>query len=148
MGNAELLERVNRAVQETKNDFANRARKMKKLLKEAEYCGDIYIVGRINLVLAHCYFDLGSRNKVLPYAVKAVDVFQKLKDRRMLARSYNLLGIAYLAQENYLRAIEYYNRAIEQIGRLKKPGIRKDVMQNNIAECYYLMGEYKHSSDA
>lgn len=145
MGNAELLERVNRAVQETKNDFANRARKMKKLLKEAEYCGDIYIVGRINLVLAHCYFDLGSRNKVLPYAVKAVDVFQKLKDRRMLARSYNLLGIAYLAQENYLRAIEYYNRAIEQIGRLKKPGIRKDVMQNNIAECYYLMGEYKQS---
>lgn len=142
MKKSELNERVSEIVKDTPNAYDKRKKLLGRMLKEAEQAADVYVIGRIHHLLSLCYFDLGCRDKILPHAVKSVDIFESLKDRRMLARCYNLLGIAYLAQGNYLRAIEYYNRAIMQIHRLKKPGIRKDVMQNNIAECYYLMGEY------
>lgn len=145
MKKSELDLRVDQIVKDTKNAYDRREKKLKKILKEAERAEDVYVIGRIHHLLSLCYFDLGSRNKILPHAVKAVDIFEKLNDKRMLARSYNLLGIAYLAQGNYLRAVEYYNRALEKTYRQKKPGIRRDVMQNNIAECYYLMGEYSMS---
>ena len=104
MKNSEWDLRVDQIVKDTKNAYDRREKKLKKILKEAERAEDVYVIGRIHHLLSLCYFDLGSRNKILPHAVKAVDIFEKLNDKRMLARSYNLLGIAYLAQGNYLRA--------------------------------------------
>ena len=146
MDRQELKVRVDRIDFFSSHDPAKILKELKTLLKEAKKLKDVYYVGKINLYLAICYFELGNRDEFLPYAIKAVDIFQKLNDRIMLARSYNLLGLAYRAQGNYLRAIESYNRALEMIHGLKKTGIRKDVMQNNIAECYYLLGEYQTST--
>lgn len=135
-----LQERVNRdffQFNQTSPAYMNR---LKKLLKESEKAGDLHCIGMINLRLSILFFDLGDRNHILSYAVKAADIFDNLNDRNYLAHSYNLIGLAYRAQGNYLRAIDYYNRSIKEIERVKKPAIRKDVMQNNIAECYFLMG--------
>ncbi len=140
-----LRERVDEIFRNLRQDSSKYFKELKKLLKEAEQAEDIYIVGKVNLQLAICYFDLGYRDSILHHAVKAVDIFESMNDRAMLGRSYNVLGLAYRAQGNYLRAIEFYNRALEMIRGLKKPGIRKDIMQNNIAECYYLMGEHEKS---
>ena len=145
MNKSTLRDRFNQVIKEFKQDGSRLVKELRKLLKEAENAEDVYIVGRLNLQLSIAYFDLGIRNRILPHAVKAVDIFEKMDDRTMLARSYNLLGIAYLAQENYQRAIDSYNRALATIKGQKKPGIRRDVMLNNIAECYYLMGEYQKS---
>lgn len=95
--------------------MVRREKKLKKLLKEAEQAEDVYVIGRVNLLLSICYFDLGNRNGILSCAVKAVDAFEKLGDRNILAGSCNMLGLAYRAQENYLRAVESYNRALEMI---------------------------------
>ena len=140
-----LQERVNRAFfqfNQTSPAYMNR---LKKLLKESEKAGDLHCIGMINLRLSILFFDLGDRNHILSYAVKAADIFDNLNDQNYLAHSYNLIGLAYRAQGNYLRAIDYYNRSIKEIERVKKPAIRKDVMQNNIAECYFLMGVYHKS---
>ena len=145
MDRVELRERVDRLFKETQQDTSRHLKELKFLLKEAEKLGDVFIVGKLNMKLSLCWFDLGNRDSILPPAVKAVDIFENLNDRSMLALSRNLLGLAYRAQGNYQRAISYYNQAIDAIRGMKRPGIRKDVMRNNIAECYYLMGEYKKS---
>lgn len=145
MENPDLRKRVNEIFKLMRQDSSRFLKELKKLLKEAEKSEDIYVVGRINLQLAICYFDLGYRDKILHHAVKAVDIFESMNDHPMLGRSYNVLGLAYRAQGNYLRAIEFYNRALEMVRGMKKPSIRRDVMMNNIAECYYLMGEHEKS---
>ena len=116
---------------------------LKRLLKESEEAEDWYFIGKTNLRIAICYFDLGNRINILPYAVKAVDVFEKLNNRDMLSASYNLLGLAYRAMGDYCRAVGYYERALAIIRSKKKPMIRKDVIYSNIAESCFLMGAYK-----
>ncbi len=72
---------------------------LKKFLKEAEVAGDVQYIGKLNMHIAGCYFDLGNRVKILPYALKAVNIFENSDNRSLLARSYNILGIAYHAQD-------------------------------------------------
>lgn len=145
MDKSDLRERIEQTVQATRNNYETRSKLLKKLLKEAEEVGDAYAVGRVSLLLAACYFTLGQRNSIFGYALKAVDIFKKLGKRNLLASSYNVLGISYLAQENYYRAIECYNCALKAIRGLKNPMIRSDVILSNIAESYYHMGEYRKS---
>lgn len=145
MFKSELNDRVDQVIQSTKNDFARREKEMKKLLKEAEKSEDIFVIGKINLQLSMCYFELGNRGDILSHACKAVGIFENTDEQLMLARSYNLLGIAYGGQENYQQALASYNKALETIRGRKKPGIRREMILNNIAESYYQMGEYQKS---
>ncbi|MBO4419403.1 MAG: GGDEF domain-containing protein [Oscillospiraceae bacterium] len=140
-----LEARVERALNKYRGDSVHLLREMEKILKEAEKTGDVYIVGRASMHISGCYFDLGNRVKILPYAVKAVSIFEKTDNRSMLARSYNILGIAHHAQGNYQLSIEAYNKALQAIHGLRKPGIGRHLMLNNIAQCYYQMGEYQKS---
>lgn len=137
-----LEERVVRALKEYRSDNNRLLKELKKLLREAEKAEDIYIIGRINMHISGCYFDLGNRVQILPYAVKAVRIFEKLNDRNMLARSCNVLGIAYHAQGNYQLSIACYKRALILIRGLRKPTIKRHLLINNISECYFQMGEY------
>ena len=146
MDSATLKERLALVVKEARNDASRYLKELKKLLKAAEEAEDAYHIGKINLYLSICYFDLGIRGKIMPHAIKAVSIYKGMDDSDMLARSYNVLGIAQLAQGNYQLAISSYNKALEQIRGKKKPGIRRDVMLNNIAECYYQMGEYQRGA--
>ena len=140
-----LEARVNRALEKYRGDSAHLLKEMQKILKEAEKVGDVYIIGRANMHISGCHFDLGNRVKILPYAVKAVSIFEKSNDRTMLARSYNILGIAYHALGNYQLSIEAYKKALDTIHGLKKPGVGRHLMLNNISQCYYQMGEYQKS---
>ena len=76
MFKSELNDRVDQVIQNTKNDYARREKEMKKLLKEAEKNEDIFVIGKINLQLSMCYFDLGNRVDILPHACKAVGIFE------------------------------------------------------------------------
>lgn len=146
MDNADLRARVEQVVEETRTNFTLREKKLKTLLKEAERGEDIFVIGRINLLLAACYFTQGKRSGLLPHAVKAVDIFEKLENRNLLASSLNVLAISYAAQGNYARALELYNRTLLTIRGLKKPFLRRDVALSNIAESYYCLGEYQKSA--
>lgn len=146
MDNRNLRERVEQVVQETKTDFARREKAMRKLLKEAERSEDFYCVGLINLQLSMCYFELGHRVDILPHACKAVGIFENSDEYALLSRSYNLLGIAYTAQENFQQALASYNKALDTIrGHRSKNLLKREAVLNNIAESYYQMGEYQKS---
>lgn len=145
MSKSVLDERVEQIIQNTKKDYARREKELKKLLKEAEKAEDIYVVGKISMHLAMCYFELGNRVEILPHACKAVGIFENTDEHTMLARSYNLLGIAYGAQENFQQSLACYNKALDTIRGRRKPGLRREIILNNIAESYYQMGEYQKS---
>ena len=146
MNRSDLEAREKQILREFKRGTKPFLKELKRFLKEAEGTGDLYYIGRINLSIAICYFDLGNRNYILPYAVKAADVFEKLNDRNRLASSYNVVGLAYRAIGNYSRAIEYYDMTLVTIRGMRKPIARRDVMISNIAESCFLMGEYKDSA--
>ena len=136
-------ERIDEAVKKYKNELPRLVKALNRILKNAEADEDLFAVGKINLFLSICYFDLGDRSSIFPYAMKAVGVFEKIGNHNFLSRSYNMLGLAYLALCNYQLALSTYNKALATIRRRKRPGLSKDTILNNIAECYYEMGEYR-----
>ena len=134
MNGTEDIRRANHAgLKKYLGDNKHLVVELKKFLKEAEAAGDVHYIGKLNMHIAGCYFDLGNRVKILPYALKAVSIFENSDNRSLLARSYNILGIAYHAQGKYQLSIEAYNKALEAIRGLKKPGIGRDLMLNNTA---------------
>ena len=140
-----LRKQVDRILEEFKDDPFRRAQELKKLLKAAEKVADVYSIGKINLFLSSCIFEQGRRDSILAYAYKAVSILENLDDHRLLARGYNLMGIAYAGQGDYQSAIASYNKALKVIRGRKKPGIRKDTLLNNIGDSYYQMGAYQKS---
>lgn len=140
-----LSERLDRVLEAYKSDPFRREPELKKLLKQAERTGDLYMIAKINLFLALCVFAQGRRGSMLSYAYKSVSIFENLNDHALLARSYNLLGVAYSGQGKYHRAIAAYEKALHLIRGKKNPGVRKESLLNNIGDSYYCMGAYRES---
>lgn len=145
MDSSKLRERVDYVRETYANDPFRLAQELRKLLREAEKLKDVYAIGKINLLLAVCIFYQGGRTSILSYAYKAVSLLETLDDHRLLARSYNLMGVAYAAQGSFQQAISVYKKALKLIRGRKNPGIRKETLLNNVAQCYSQMGEYRQS---
>lgn len=140
-----LRDRISQAKKQYPDDPVRLAQELKKLLRIAENDKDIHSIGEINLNLAICVFRQGRRDSIISYAYKAVSLFEELNDPSPLARSYNMLGIAFSGQGNYQRAIEMYNKALKLTRRRKNPSVRKTVLLNNIGDAYFSMGVYEKS---
>lgn len=140
-----LRDRISQAIKQYPNNSVRQEQELKKLLRIAQNEKDIHSIGEINLSLAICVFRQGRRDSIISYAYKAVSLFEELDDPSLLARSYNLLGIAFSGQGNYQRAIEMYNKALKLTRRRKNPGVRKTALLNNIGDAYFSMGVYEKS---
>lgn len=140
-----LEERINQVVAKYRNDPFLRAQELKKLLKEAEKAGELHAIGKLNMYLASAMIGQGRRGGMLAYAYKAVSIFEETNDRGLLARSYNLLGIAYAGQGSFQRAITMYQKGLDLIRRKNYSVIRKDTLLNNIGDAYFQMGAYRKS---
>lgn len=145
MESSKIDDRIEQIMKDHRRDYPRLERELKKCLKEAEKDGEIMLIGKISLYLSMCYFEMGDRVRILSHAFKAVGIFENTDDMTLLARSYNLLGIGYGAQENYQLALASYNKALDTIRGQRKPVLRKEMILNNIADCYYQMGEYQKS---
>ena len=147
MDRVPLRERIDQNRVKYASDQFRLAKEYLKLLREAEREEDLYAIGKINLYLSVCYFHQGSRDRTLPYAYKAVSILESLNDSGLLARSYNLLGVAYAAQGNFQRAISVYKKGLKLIRGRNNPSVRKETLLNNIAQCYSQMGQYMKSAE-
>ena len=140
-----LSDRIDQVVVNYRNDPFRRAKELKKLLKEAEKTADLFSIGKANMFLANCFIGQGKRGSMLSYAFKAVSIFEEINKRALLARSYNLLGIAYAGQGNYQRAITAYKKGLQLIRGKNYTIIRKDTLLNNLGDAYFQMGAYQKS---
>ena len=142
MSKLTLKERLDHVLAEYKNDPFRRMQELKKLLKTVQGGEDIYLIGFIHYYLSICIFEQGRRGSMLSYAYKAVSIFEALSDPAALARSYNLMGVAYAGQCNYQAAITSYKKALSVISKKRKSIVRKETLLNNIADSYFKMGVY------
>lgn len=140
-----LKKQIDLVFEEYQSDLVRCEEELKRLLKEAERADDFYSIGKINLRLSMCIFRQGKRKNMLACAYIAVNIFNNTTDHALLARSYNMMGIAYASQGCFQSAISAYQKALFTIHRKKKPGLSKQLLMNNIGDAYYHMGAYKES---
>jgi signal transduction histidine kinase len=75
--------------------------------------------------------------------IKVTEITQKIKNFKLLHRSYNLLGITNYNLQNYHVAIEYYNNAIQALGKVEDSDLYKAATFNNIGNVYEKQNNYK-----
>lgn len=118
-----------------------------KLIKKGRETGDFLLIGSVYYYLALASWRCGGeRDVVLMYAIKATAMLEQTKEYLMIAKCNNMLGIAYDGQENYQMALECFNKAYAIARRNKNCTLdNRLITLNNIAECYYRMGDFKGS---
>ncbi|MBQ9458411.1 MAG: GGDEF domain-containing protein [Oscillospiraceae bacterium] len=142
----ETLEMVRAAHEAYGRDLPRLEKEMRRLIRQGYRTGDAYLVGAANYFLGYnTYRYGGERDKFLSYAIKSAAILAETRDYLMVAKSLNLLGIAYLEQENYQMALESFNRSHRVLKRHRVTGVDNSVILNNIADCYYEMADYKSS---
>ena len=138
-----LDERIDLVLDTHKSDPVRREKELKLLLKEAEKNADLHSIWKINLNLASAIFNQGKRGSMLTHAYKAVSILEKLNDPMLLARSYNMLGIAYAGLGSYQTAIASYQKALPLVRGKRNPIVRRETLINNIGDAYFQMGAYQ-----
>ena len=126
-----------------RSDVPRTRRELKKLLKEGNDTKDAFLIGAANYYLGVLNFRIGLRSEVLPYALKAVSLFRESQDYDLMARSYNLLGIAYTGLEEYLSAMSAYRESYRIVCRHRGISLKKTSISCNLAESYFQLGDLK-----
>lgn len=147
MNDQNVVMKINSLFREHGSDLKRFRKEMGALIREGRDKGDFLLIGSAYYYLALANWKSGGdRDAVLLNAIKASAMLDQTKDYRMIARSDNMLGIAYLGQENYQMALDSYNRAYKVAKDHKSCNIHDRLLTlNNIADCYYEMGDYKSS---
>lgn len=92
-------------------------------------------------VLASIYYNLKSIYPAAEYLSRAIKIFEFLHDSAGIANCYLTQGFAYRNEEKYEKAIETNRKALHLFERLNLPD-RTGVAAHNLAESYYLAGQY------
>lgn len=142
----QMLQQVRHTYDELGSDFPRFEREMRRLIKKGRETGDFFLIGIANHYLAmSSYVSGGERDTVLFYAIKATAMLDKTDHAEAILLAYNMLGVAYLAQEDFQSALIAYNKAYQMVRKRRKLAAKRDILLNNIADCYFQMGDYKSS---
>lgn len=112
----------------------------KKLIREAERMKDYEALAYGHFVVGTSMFASGKRGDMLKHALHAVAYFKTTDNYRALAKSQNLLGNAYIAEEEFQFSLMAYLDARKTI---KKGHVRSlaNSVDNNIATAYAELGK-------
>ena len=126
-------------------DLPRIKRELTRCIRKGRETGDFLLIGASYYYLALASWRSGGeRDSVLLYAINSAAMLEQSGEFRMIAKCSNMLGIAYLGQENFQLALEAFKRAYQIAKRYRSCGLdNKLITLNNIGECYYEMGDYK-----
>lgn len=106
---------------------------------------------RPSIYLINAYTVSGIVNKNKGFYVTALDNYLKaskisleLKDEGRYSASLNNIGIIYVLQENYSKAIYYFNKSLE-IEEGRKDPLQKSIRYFNLGDCYKELGKYNEA---
>ncbi len=140
------LEQIRSLYSSYGRDLPRFDREIKKIIRQGYRAQDLLMIGAANHYLAAAHYMYGGeRRTVLFHAIKAAAMLEKNTAYHLTMSNYNLLGIAYLSQENYQMALEAYNRAYQIVKKHRTAGMNLTIVRNNIADCCYQMGDFKSS---
>lgn len=106
---------------------------------------------RPSIYLINAYTVSGIVNKNKGFYVTALDNYLKaskisleLKDEGRYSASLNNIGIIYVLQENYKKAIYYFNKSLE-IEENRKDPLQKSIRYFNLGDCYKELSKYNEA---
>ncbi|MFN5983354.1 MAG: tetratricopeptide repeat protein [Fluviicola sp.] len=106
---------------------------------------------RPSIYLINAYTVSGIVNKNKGFYVTALDNYLKaskisleLKDEGRYSASLNNIGIIYVLQENYSKAIYYFNKSLE-IEEDRKDPLQKSIRYFNLGDCYKELSKYNEA---
>lgn len=76
---------------------------------------------------------------------QALNIFQEMKKKQQIFQTYNLLGSIYADLQEYDRALEYYQKALEFLSENKDYNITKEDILNNLGLVYQKIGNQKEA---
>ena len=97
--------------------------------------------------MALIYRAQGKYDEALKKSQEGLEIFERLKDTRLIAATYFRFGTIYYQQGNYKRALEYFGRASEIWKGL--PREKRDYAATllHIADVYLDQGNYPQALD-
>lgn len=112
----------------------------KKLIREAERMKDYEALAYGHFVVGTSMFASGKRGDMLKHALHAVAYYKTTDNYRALAKSQNLLGNAYIAEEEFQFSLMAYLDARKSVKEGHIRGLGNSV-DNNIATAYAELGD-------
>ncbi|WP_445385195.1 tetratricopeptide repeat-containing sensor histidine kinase [Robiginitalea sp. IMCC44478] len=107
--------------------------------------GDLYGSGRMHLAMAKQQNWAKDHIGAETSALAGVRDFEKIQDTINLFYSFNELGIIAKDMGDYEQALDYYDRAENYLGKLKDPGIKRNILANNRGNVYRDIGDYRNA---
>lgn len=94
--------------------------------------------------IATCLFWMSNYREALDMAFESLRYFQSLKDDRDIVQVYNLIGNIFLRTSCYVKALEYYRKALAQAQKNRDQVIQASVLQN-MGCVYYALQDNKNA---
>lgn len=117
-----------------------------KLKQKFERIADLYQKFRLNYCFATIYHRMGDWNRAIPWAERALELAQKIKDERYIAATSGNLGIANMFTLNFKKAEELFK--IHQDSSIKNGWIREQFMSYlNFGNLYFFQGYLKRAEE-
>ncbi|MFN3951658.1 MAG: tetratricopeptide repeat protein [Thermaurantimonas sp.] len=95
--------------------------------------------------LAAYYYQVEKPESMITYLYKAIEVNLKQNNSTLLSTNYNLLSIYHQEQQDYTKALDAINRAIEYLDTIKQPILYK-IYKSNRAAIYFMKGDYENAA--
>ncbi len=77
--------------------------------------------------------------------IKAIKIFKKLKNNKLLYQTYNHLGLLQKDIGEFDKAINYFNKSLEYLKKIKKGKKNYAATYNNLANTYLKQKKYKYA---
>lgn len=116
-----------------------------KILRLASTTNDAKMKARGYSAMAKAYFNSSKVDSALIYYLKSIPEFEAINNYEEVAIHYAEIGYMYALQKKYPLALEYIERA-QTLDTFIYSQQSKLIMQHNIANIYYTMGNYDKSS--
>ncbi len=101
---------------------------------------DRSLLGEIGLYKAYIYHNIGEYVLCESEAIKALRLLEEKQSTIDIHKCNNLIGSALLGQGNYIEAIKYYRKSLEQLENLRSEGFPDEVISNLRASSYNNLG--------
>ncbi|RAP26856.1 helix-turn-helix domain-containing protein [Brevibacillus laterosporus] len=106
--------------------------------------GTMYKSTSIYMGLAICHLHLHQHEQAEKYNLLALDVLQLVPDEKLIANTYNNLGILYRVTKRYDKSEEYLLKAIDILQKLEQKHWFNNAT-NELAHLYRDMGYYQRA---
>lgn len=116
-----------------------------KALENARAYKDLDGAAHIPVSIGTVYLRLGDHRKALEYFAQALPIFRYLEDRKNIANTLDLIGVAISCCDKQ-EALDLHNQALTIGKELRNPSVQFHAL-NHIANIYTAMGERQKALD-